>query len=141
MSSETVLEGGRSKAYRPLPAAQRGAALVAGLAAYDRGDWFEAHERLEPAWMGTRDPDERALHSGLIKLAAAGVHATRGNATGVAKNLVGARRRLGSIERRPRVGPADDIDIAGLVAAIDARLSAEADRPSTADPPPIPRRP
>ena len=42
-------------------------ALAAGLAAYDRGDYFEAHELLEPAWIGTVDLAERAVLEGLIQ--------------------------------------------------------------------------
>ena len=75
----TVLQGGRLKAYRPIPAADRRRAFEAGVAAYDRGDFFEAHELLEPAWMGTDEPAERDLLQGLIKLAAAFVHGVRGN--------------------------------------------------------------
>ena len=74
--------------------ADRAAALEAGLAAYERGDFFEAHELLEPAWMGTDVPAERALLQGLIKLAAAYVHGVRGNPAGIARNLEGARARL-----------------------------------------------
>ena len=151
MTARTVIERGRRKAYRPLPDADRRAAFAAGLAAYDRGDWFLAHELLEPAWMGTADPAERTLDSGLIKLAAAGVHASRGNPGGVRKNLVGARLRLASLVgpsddpalarfRADRHSPAAGIDLPALVASIDARLAAEADRPTDADPPPIPRR-
>ena len=91
---ETIIQAGRAKAYRPLPAADRQAALRDGLAAYDRGDWFLAHELLEPAWMGTKDLAERELLQGLIKLAAAFVHAARSNPAGVAKNLRGARDRI-----------------------------------------------
>jgi hypothetical protein len=90
----TVLQGGRAKAYRPLPVGARAAAVREGLEAYQRGDAFLAHELLEPAWMGTAETAERELVQGLIKLAAAGVHAARDNATGVAKNLVGARAHL-----------------------------------------------
>jgi hypothetical protein len=131
MSGDTVLDQGRQKAYRPLPDEQRRIALEAFLAAYARGDWFLAHELLEPAWMGTADPTERALHSGLIKLAAAGVHASRGNPAGVAKNLNGARLRLASAldsGEKPRTGvldwpPACALDLAGLLAAIDRQLT------------------
>ena len=77
------------------PGADRAAALAAGLAAYERGDFFEAHEQLEPAWMGTDDLAERALLQGLIKLAAAYVHDVRGNPAGIARNLEGARRAAG----------------------------------------------
>ena len=54
MTERSVVIGrdGRAKAYRPLPASERVAAMEAGLAAYRRGDFFEAHELLEPAWMG-----------------------------------------------------------------------------------------
>jgi predicted metal-dependent hydrolase len=120
----TIVQGGRAKAYRPISAAHRRAALAAGLAAYDRGDAFLAHELLEPAWMGTRDLEERELLQALIKLAAAFVHAARGNAAGVAKNLRGARERLGN------AGPAGSrvgIDVEALGRAIDARLGAPID--------------
>src|SRR5215210_4003995 len=93
----TVIQGGRAKAYRPLPEARRRAAFLAGVAAYERGDFFEAHELLEPAWMGTDDPLERDLHQGLIKLAAGYVHAVRGNPEGMLKNLRGARERLAAV--------------------------------------------
>jgi predicted metal-dependent hydrolase len=117
----TVLQGGRRKAYRPLPEAERLAAFDEGLAAYDRGEWFEAHELLEPAWMGTADLPERELCQGLIKLAAGHVHRERGNPRGMRKNLEGARTRLTeAIE-----GRADDrgLDLPALVAAIDDRLA------------------
>jgi predicted metal-dependent hydrolase len=119
-----------------MPARERRAALAAGLEAYDRGDAFLAHELLEPAWMGTRDLPERELLQGLIKLAAAFVHAARGNPAGVAKNLRGARERLASAgEASARFG----IDVPAILIAIDARLGA----PIGVKTPPIaiPRRP
>jgi predicted metal-dependent hydrolase len=113
---------GRAKAYRPLPDEARIAAVVAGLEAYAAGDFFEAHELLEPAWMGTPDLDERSLLQGLIKVAAADVHAVRGNRAGIRRNLEGARERL-------RAGAAGTItgvtvEVAPLLDAIDARLAA-----------------
>ncbi|HEU0235272.1 MAG TPA: DUF309 domain-containing protein [Candidatus Limnocylindrales bacterium] len=140
----TVQQGGRAKAYRPLRVADRRAAFTAGLAAYDRGDFFEAHEMLEPAWMGTDDPAERDLHQGLIKLAAAFVHDVRGNPLGVARNLVGARARLAAARDaiRAGAGPAIgvEVDLEALVDAVDARLSAlEADPTATVEPPRIGR--
>lgn len=117
---KTVVQGGRAKAYRPMPAAQRGEAFEAGVAAYARGDYFLAHELLEPAWMGTSDLPERELIQGLIKLAAAFVHGARSNPTGIEKNLRGARERLG------HAGPAGrgtGIDVPALLEAIDRRLS------------------
>ena len=102
---------GRAKAYRPLPDAERAAALADGLAAYERGDFFEAHELLEPAWMGTPDLPERALLQGIIKIAAAYVHDVRGNPAGIVRNLTGARalldeaRTTGPGGQRRRAGP------------------------------------
>jgi predicted metal-dependent hydrolase len=119
-SGETVVQGGRAKAYRPMADADRLAALTDGLEAYDRGDAFLAHELLEPAWMGTDDVAERELLQGLIKLAAAFVHAARGNPAGVAKNLRGSRERLANAGgARGRFG----IDVAALLDRIDARLA------------------
>jgi hypothetical protein len=115
-----IRQGDRDKAYRPLPEAARRAAFETGLALYAAGEPFEAHEALEPAWMGTDDLAERALHQGLIKVAAAYVHAGRGNPRGVRKNLEGARRHLAL------AGPAAvtwGVDLAALLAEIDARLA------------------
>jgi predicted metal-dependent hydrolase len=126
--AQTVVgRDGRAKAYRPLPAAERAAALEAGLAAYDRGDFFEAHELLEPAWMGTDDLAERDLLQGLIKLAAAYVHAVRGNPRGIATNLAGARERLeeARVDGRHTAG----LDLDALLADVDLRLAQLASHP------------
>ena len=132
--AQTVDQGGRPKAYRPLPAAEREAALDAGIEAYRRGDFFEAHELLEPAWMGTADPLERDLHQGLIKLAAAFVHAVRGNPLGIEKNLRGARERLAGVAARG--GSLSGIDVRRLVDEIDERLATLRSDPAVVFPPP-----
>jgi uncharacterized protein len=140
MSGATVLQNGRAKAYRPLPADERRRAYEAALVAYERGDFFEAHERLEPAWMGTDDLAERALHQGLIKLAAAFVHGVRGNPAGIAKNLVGAREHLTAAIGTPPA-TASGLDVGTLVVAIEERLSRLAANPgdATIDAPVLPR--
>ena len=127
-SSGRVMERGRSKAYRPLPTEVRTAAVERGLAAYGRGAWYLAHEELEPAWMGTDDPVERAVLSGLIKLAAAYVHAARGNVLGVRTNLRGARERrrtaaasAGAAEGAP--GAAGWVDLDVLLDDLEDRLA------------------
>jgi predicted metal-dependent hydrolase len=103
---------------------------MAGLGAYAAGDYFEAHELMEPAWMGTDDPAERDLISGLIKVAAADVHSVRGNPRGVARNLEGARDRLRRVPDGDPV-PQLRIDMVGLCEAIDRRLADLAeDRPT-----------
>lgn len=134
MTDRSVVVGrdGRAKAFRPLSPGKRANALKAGLAAYERGDFFEAHEELEPAWMGTDDSAERALLQGLIKVAAAYVHDVRGNPLGIARNLEGARALL--VEASTD-GPAVNVallDIGALIDAIDLRLAelvAHPDRP------------
>jgi predicted metal-dependent hydrolase len=126
--AQTVVgRDGRAKAYRPLPVAERATALAAWLAAYDRGDFFEAHELLEPAWMGTDDLAERDLLQGLIKLAAAYVHGVRGNPRGIATNLTGARERLEAARRDGR--HTAGLDLSALCADIDLRLAQLAAHP------------
>jgi hypothetical protein len=140
VSGATVIQNGRAKAYRPLPVEARRGAYDAALAAYERGDFFEAHELLEPAWMGTDDLTERALDQGLIKLAAAFVHGVRGNPAGIAKNLVGARAHLAAAIGTP-AEIAGGLDVAALVAAIDERLDRLATDPTDAsiEAPALPR--
>jgi predicted metal-dependent hydrolase len=132
--AQTVIQGGRAKAYRPLPEAARREAFAAALAAYDRGDFFLTHELLEPAWMGTDDLPERELYQGLIKLAAAFVHSVRGNPRGIARNLEGARERLAAAQT---AGMTAGLDLADLLTAIDERLARLATNPDAApiDPP------
>jgi hypothetical protein len=121
----TILQGDRRKAFRPIPPEDRRAALEDGLAAYARGDFFRAHELLEPAWMGTADLAERALYQGIIKLAAGYVHAVRGNPLGLARNLEGARRHLAtSLELDPGNAAAAGIDLGRLIGEVDLRLAA-----------------
>ncbi len=126
----TILQGGRAKAYRPMPPAARRAAFEEGLAAYANGDFFLAHELLEPPWMGARDLAERELIQGVIKLAAAFVHGARSNPKGIEKNLRGARDRLAGAGA---AGAGLRVDLPALLAAIDERLS----RPSRVEDSPI----
>jgi DUF309 family protein family protein len=131
-SNAAVIVGsdGRAKAYRPLPTEQRHEAIAAGLAAYDRGDFFEAHEELEPAWMGSDDPAERALLQGLIKIAAAYVHDVRGNPAGIDRNLAGARRLLGEALAGGQAQNAAGVNLVALLADVDARLADLAANPA-----------
>jgi hypothetical protein len=149
MTDRSVVIGrdGRAKAYRPLPDDRRAEAVTAGVQAYVAGDFFEAHELWEPAWMGTNVVADRALLQGLIKLAAAYVHGVRGNPAGIIRNLEGARARLVESGEEPREPGADGsipwLDIPALTAAIDLRLDDLAAHPDgpTLGPPDLPRRP
>ena len=142
--SVVVGSDGRAKAYRPIPARERAAAVAAGFAAFEQGDFFAAHEHLEPAWMGTDDLVERAWLQGLIKLAAAYVHGVRGNPPGIVRNLEGARSRLAEAAARTPIATAPEgsrLDLGALVTAIDLRLADLAANPAgaTLDPPDLPR--
>jgi hypothetical protein len=134
----TILQGGRAKAYRPLPEADRLAAYQRGLAAYERGDFFEAHEILEPAWMGTADIGERELYQGLIKVAAGFVHSVRGNPAGIARNLEGARSLLAGARS---AGVDGGLDLDDLIDAIDDRLARLAAGETEIEPPVLRRNP
>ncbi len=142
--SVVVGSDGRAKAYRPIPESERAAAVAAGFAAYDQGDFFAAHEHLEPAWMGTDDLVERAWLQGVIKLAAAYVHGVRGNPAGIVRNLEGARSRLAEAAAPSATAAAPDgsrLELDTLVAAIDLRLADLAAHPAgaTLDPPELRR--
>ncbi len=137
-TGRVIQADGRSKAYRPLPVTQRRIAVRTGLDAYAAGDYFLAHELLEPAWMGTADQNERALIQGLIKLAAADVHSVRGNPRGVVRNLEGAleRIRLAANAADPASEPSavpDDLVLGTLLADVERRL-ARARRGDRTDP-------
>jgi hypothetical protein len=128
---------GRAKVYRPLDVAARRAAREAGIAAFEEGRFFEAHELMEPAWMGSPDPAERDLDQGLIKLAAAYVHAQRGNALGMRKNLAGARRRLAAVvgahgDAGRRAAEAAGVDASDVLRRVDEALAALVDLPPQA---------
>jgi predicted metal-dependent hydrolase len=132
----TVLQRGRAKAYRPMPPERRAAAYADGLAAYDRGDFFLAHELLEPAWMGTDDLGERELYQGLIKLAAGFVHGVRGNPPGIARNLEGSRSLLAGAHG---AGVDGGLDLDDLIASVDDRLARLAAGATSIEPPIIRR--
>jgi hypothetical protein len=125
---------GRAKVYRPLELSARRAAREAGIAAFEDGRFFEAHELMEPAWMGSPEPAERDLDQGLIKLAAAYVHAGRGNALGMRKNLAGARRRLAAVvgahgDAGRRAAEAARVDASEVLCRVDEALAALDDLP------------
>ncbi|CAN5480175.1 hypothetical protein BH20CHL7_BH20CHL7_02680 [soil metagenome] len=123
--ARTVVQlDGRAKVLRPLPSHARAAAILHGLELYERGEAFEAHEAWEPAWMGTADVAERALVQGLIKLAAADVHAARGNPRGVARNLDGALDQMRDAHATSAShAPGITVDLTSLMDLVAARLS------------------
>jgi predicted metal-dependent hydrolase len=58
--------------------------VIAGIAAFNAGDYFEAHELLEDAWLA--EPDEiRDLYRGILQIAVCYFHLTRRNYEGAQK--------------------------------------------------------
>ncbi len=81
--------------------------------------------------MGTADLAERSVLQGLIKLAAAYVHAVRGNLPGVARNLSGARLRLTSPGAADAGAALAGLDVSLLVRDVDLRLEELAADPAS----------
>jgi hypothetical protein len=67
--------------------------LARGLELIRRGEYFLAHEELETAWRAAA-PEERDFLQGLVHVAVAWYHASRGNANGCSRQLAKAQRRL-----------------------------------------------
>lgn len=65
--------------------------LARFISRFDRGEYWSAHEELEPAWLRDRRPELQ----GLIQLAAAWLHAERGNRAGALSKARSAIRLLG----------------------------------------------
>ena len=132
MTERSVVVGrdGRAKAYRPLPEAQRAAALAAGPGVLRAGRLLRG-ARGAGAGLDGHSPDlaERALLQGLIKVAAAYVHDVRGNPPGITRNLEGARALLVDARSTGPAGNPAGIDVDALIAAIDLRLADLADHP------------
>lgn len=68
-------------------------ALADGLRSYRGGEFFEAHEHWESAWLLAAEPEKTFLQS-LIQIAAAMHHFERGNRVGAASLLGRSLRRL-----------------------------------------------
>jgi uncharacterized protein len=67
--------------------------LERGLELIRAGDYFEAHEELEDEWREA-PVEERDFLQGLVHVAVAWLHATRGNRPGCERQLEKALRRL-----------------------------------------------
>lgn len=59
-------------------------AALEGIQLFNRGEYFEAHEALETAWRAESSPI-RDLYRGILQVAVAYLHITRGNYAGAIK--------------------------------------------------------
>jgi uncharacterized protein len=94
--------------------------LERGLELIRAGEYFEAHEELEDEWRDAPAP-ERDFLQGLVHVAVAWLHASRGNRPGCERQLAKAARRLQPYRPRHR-----GVDVDLVLEDIErARQSAE----------------
>jgi uncharacterized protein len=94
--------------------------LERGLELIRAGEYFEAHEELEDEWRDAPAP-ERDFLQGLVHVAVAWLHASRGNRPGCERQLAKAARRLQPYRTRHR-----GVDVDVVLEDIErARQSAE----------------
>jgi ribulose-phosphate 3-epimerase len=97
--------------------------LSLGVELFNQGQYWEAHEAWEGAWMPVRDTEEADFYKGLVQVAAGSYHYQRRNRHGA---LVKWRDGAGFLRRYlPRKA---GLDLQALVTAVDdlrARLDAE----------------
>jgi predicted metal-dependent hydrolase len=84
-----------------------------GIALFNQHSFFEAHEVLEDVWRAAPEPERKFLQ-GLIQVAVALHHHSRGN-------LVGCRSLLDRARRNLATYPAEygGVDLGGLLDSVD----------------------
>jgi uncharacterized protein len=95
--------------------------LTEGLALIDAGAYFEAHEELEDEWREAA-AGERDFLQGLVHVAVAWHHASRGNRPGCERQLAKAARRLDPYRPSHR-----DVDVNDVLAQVERARAAVAD--------------
>jgi predicted metal-dependent hydrolase len=88
-----------------------------GIAHFNRGDFFEAHEAWEELWHDTAGPDRR-FYQGLIQAAVAVYHAGNGNDRGARRLFHSGRRYMSGYPSRHR-----GLDVPAFWAALEAALA------------------
>ena len=94
--------------------------MAAGAACYQRGDWFEAHERWETVWRKSRGDDRRVIQA-LIQVAAALLH-LEAERPRPATTLL--RKALAKLEGAP--AELDGVDVAAVTRRAREALAAVA---------------
>lgn len=90
----------------------------AGLRAFKRERFFDAHEHWEDVWRDEPDPATRSAIQGLVQLAASLHKAQRGERAGFEKLWAKARGRL--VAGRDAVGTVRGVELAKVIEAMDA---------------------
>lgn len=95
--------------------------LRAGVAQFNRGEFFEQHETLEELWRAEARPVRR-LYQGILQIGVAFHHLRRGNHHGVVVML-----ERGTTCLEPFAPACQSVDVAGLIAQA-ARARQEVER-------------
>jgi len=95
------------------------AKVAAGIALFNAGDYFEAHEAWEDAWHATRGRTKATLQV-LIQLAVAMEHHRRGNRVGAKRMIKRAQRRLEALREVDRRLPSPAALMRQVRASIEA---------------------
>jgi predicted metal-dependent hydrolase len=106
--------------------ADDGQQLEPGRAAFNRGEYFLAHELWEEVWRRIDDAERRLYVQGLIQIAA-GLHHLQRHRAGPAAGLL--RKGLEKLARRPK-GSSGDLRIDLLAGEVE-RLLVHLDAPRT----------
>jgi predicted metal-dependent hydrolase len=107
------------------------AAFKRGLDAIREGRYFEAHEELEIAWRAA-PAGERDFFQGLVHVAVAWYQAGRGRPVATGRQLEKAARRLTPFAPAHR-----GVDVAGVLAQLEAARARVAEGSLDLDPPKI----
>ena len=91
------------------------ASLSRGLALFNQGHYWEAHEAWEDAWTPARHGPDRGFYKGLIQVAAGCLHYTRQNRRGTLNKW-----RSGADLLRPYLPAHHGVELAQLVQRVDA---------------------
>lgn len=93
--------------------------LAAGIALFNGGHYWEAHEVWERAWIPDRKGADSGFYKGLIQIAAGCLHYTRRNRRGAINKW-----RSGADYLRPYFPTHHGLKLAPLVGAVDGYLAA-----------------
>lgn len=100
--------------------------FLAGVALFNAGEYFEAHEVWEDLWH-ERGPADRRFYQALIQAAVALYHHSRGNATGAARLCASGKRYM-----QPFAPVFMGVRVAEFWEALEARLNHASGAPAPA---------
>ena len=95
--------------------------FLLGVELFNRGEYFDCHEALEPLWLRAEGTDREFLHA-LIQAAVALHHHRLGNLKGTSSVFNRAKRRLEGLP--PRMMGVNTVD---LIRELDAYFTAASD--------------